>query len=76
MRSVPLSDVCDIAMGQAPKGNSYNSDDLGYPLLAGAGDFGPYKPIPSKFTTEPTKLSEPDDILLCIRATIGRFELV
>lgn len=71
MRSVPLENVCLIEMGQAPKGSSYNNDGIGFPLLAGAGDFGADKPKPSKFTTSPTKLSKPDDILLCIRATVG-----
>jgi type I restriction enzyme, S subunit len=71
MRSTYLGSVCEIEMGQAPKGSSYNDAGDGYPLLAGAGDFGVDLPAPSKFTTEPTKISKPGDILLCIRATIG-----
>jgi type I restriction enzyme, S subunit len=71
MRSTPLGSVCEIEMGQAPKGSSYNDSGDGYPLLAGAGDFGDDLPAASKFTTEPTKLSKRNDILLCIRATIG-----
>jgi type I restriction enzyme S subunit len=71
MRSTYLGTVCDIDMGQAPNGSSYNDIGEGYPLLAGASDFGVDSPIPSKFTTEPTKLSKPGDLLLCIRATIG-----
>ncbi len=31
-----LSAVCDISMGQAPKGDSYNATGSGYPLIAGA----------------------------------------
>jgi len=58
-------------MGQAPKGASYNKDGVGAPLIAGAGDFGELFPETSKFTTEPTKLSCRDEIILCIRATIG-----
>ena len=71
MRTTALESVCEIEMGQAPKGASYNNKRVGYPLLAGAGDFGTEKPSPSKHTTAPTKLSKPDDILLCIRATVG-----
>ena len=71
MKSTSLGSVCHIEMGQAPKGASYNRGGEGYPLLAGAGDFGVDVPEPTKFTTAPTKLSEPNDILLCIRATIG-----
>ena len=71
MRTASLSDVCDISMGQAPKGTSYNTEGTGYPLLAGAGDFGDLTPASSKFTVQPTKVSKQHDILLCIRATIG-----
>ena len=66
-----LSTVCDISMGQAPKGSSYNSTRSGYPLIAGAGDFGELTPEPKHYTDAPTKLSKPGDIILCIRATIG-----
>ena len=58
-------------MGQAPNGASYNTNGDGYPLIAGAGDFGETSPRPGKWTDAPTKLSEPGDIILCIRATIG-----
>ena len=66
-----LSSVCDISMGQAPKGDSYNTKRRGYPLIAGAGDFGELSPAPKKYTDSPTKLSKPGDLILCIRATIG-----
>src|SRR5260221_12966423 len=71
MKPMALSQVCHIEMGQAPDGSSYNAKGDGWPLLAGAGDLGPHYPIPSKFTTEPSKISATDDIILCIRATIG-----
>lgn len=57
--------------GQAPKGGSYNVTKRGYPLIAGAGDFGKLTPAPKKYTDAPTKLSMPGDLILCIRATIG-----
>ena len=66
-----LASVCDISMGQAPKGDSYNATRRGYPLIAGAGDFGELTPTPKKYTDAPTKLSRLGDIILCIRATIG-----
>ena len=69
--SSALSQVCDISMGQAPNGTSYNTAERGYPLIAGAGDFGDLAPVPTKYTDAPTKLSQPGDIVLCIRATIG-----
>jgi len=58
-------------MGQAPSGEAYNSDQEGWPLIAGAGDFGEQYPAAKKFTTEASKLSQRGDIILGIRATIG-----
>ncbi|HHT9914879.1 TPA: restriction endonuclease subunit S [Legionella pneumophila] len=66
-----LSQICDITMGQAPKGSSYNDVNEGYPLIAGAGDFGVKTPKPKKHTVKPTRLSANGDLILCIRATIG-----
>ena len=71
MRCVPLGAVCQIFMGQAPDGASYNEEGNGCPLIAGAGDFGARTPKPKKFTTQPIRVSESGDIILCIRATIG-----
>ncbi len=69
--AVPLGEICQITMGQAPLSSSYNDDGKGYALLAGAGDFGEILPVPNKYTTEPTRISKQNDIVLCIRATIG-----
>ncbi len=66
-----LADVCEITMGQAPSGESYNTDGEGLPLIAGAGDFGEVHPFAKKYTTEATKICETGDIVLGIRATIG-----
>ena len=71
MKETPLKEVCIITMGQAPPGTSYNQQGLGIPLIAGAGDFGELSPQAKKFTTEATKISQPGDLILCIRATIG-----
>ncbi len=71
MQTAPLKSVCEIIMGQAPSGDTYNDEDNGWPLIAGASDFGELSPSPSRFTTSPSKLSKIDDIIICIRATIG-----
>ena len=68
---VRLDSVCDVIMGQAPSGEAYNLEGKGWPLIAGAGDFGAVHPAPKKFTTDASKLSKPGDIILGIRATIG-----
>lgn len=71
LQTVPLSNVCEIIMGQAPVGSSYNENGEGLALIAGAGDFGQTTPEPKKYTTEASKISKFDDLILCIRATIG-----
>ncbi|PKN62522.1 MAG: hypothetical protein CVU57_24100 [Deltaproteobacteria bacterium HGW-Deltaproteobacteria-15] len=67
----PLGELCDLIMGQAPKGDTYNDRGVGTRLIAGAGDFGPVTPMPKKWTTSPTKMGKKGDIILCVRATIG-----
>lgn len=68
---VALDDVCEVVMGQAPPGDSYNELGDGLPLVAGAGDFAGGGLAPKKYTTAPTKVSQPGDIVLSIRASIG-----
>ena len=67
-----LDSVAEITMGQAPAGESYNVDGNGMPLIAGAGDFGEVHPAPKKYTTAPGKICLAGDIILGIRATIGK----
>ena len=67
-----LDSVAEITMGQAPAGESYNVDANGMPLIAGAGDFGEVHPAPKKYTTAPGKTCQAGDIILGIRATIGK----
>jgi type I restriction enzyme S subunit len=72
---VDLGEVAEIVMGQAPSGESYNDEGDGLPLIAGASDFGRLTPQPSRHTNAPTKVSQPGDIILCVRATIGNLNL-
>ena len=59
-------------MGQAPRGDTYNKEGSGWPLIAGAGDFGDRHPVIQKFTTAASaRLCEPGDLVLGIRASIG-----
>jgi len=67
-----LGEVASIEMGQSPSGSATNHDGNGMPLIGGASDFVGEGLSASRFTTEPTKLCEPGDLVLCIRATIGR----
>jgi type I restriction enzyme S subunit len=71
MRCVALSEVATVAMGTAPPGSTYNENGEGLPLIAGAGDFGTRSPITKKWTSEPSRIAEPGDLIICVRATIG-----
>ncbi|OHV38139.1 MULTISPECIES: restriction endonuclease subunit S [Pseudofrankia] len=66
-----LDDVCEIIMGQAPRGEAYNTELEGWPLIAGPGDFGLVRPSPKKFTRKASKISRPGDVIVGIRASIG-----
>lgn len=69
--SYRLDSICTIIMGQAPKGEAYNTDGKGWPLIAGAGDFNNDRPAVKKYTVEASKVSQKGDIILGIRASIG-----
>lgn len=69
-----LSELCKIEMGQSPKGDTYNSDGEGTPLVNGPVEFGRYFTNETKWTTSPTKLCQANDLIVCVRgSTTGRF---
>jgi len=73
---VELGKIAHIVMGQSPKGDSYNTNGIGVPLLNGPAEFGIKYPKERQWTTEPKKYSKPGDILFCVRgATAGRLNL-
>ncbi|NJJ99547.1 restriction endonuclease subunit S [Enterococcus faecalis] len=61
----------EIIMGQSPKGESYNNDNSGLPLLNGASDFKNGIISPLKYTTEPKKVTQKGDFIFGVRATVG-----
>lgn len=71
MTTQQLGDVCEIIMGQAPRGDSYNESGAGVPLVAGASDLDDGTVAATKYTSAPTKLAEPGDVIVAIRASIG-----
>ena len=74
-----LGDISEIIMGQSPKGDSYNSEGFGVPLINGPVEFGPdpfSKTLKTKFTTAPTKMCKVNDLILCVRgSTTGRMNI-
>jgi type I restriction enzyme, S subunit len=66
-----LKQIATIIMGQSPQSHSYNKEKNGTPLINGAADYNNGLLVPEIFTTEPTRVCEKDDLVFCIRATIG-----
>lgn len=68
---VELSKIANLTMGLSPKSSTYNFDNIGVPLLNGAADFENGLINAKKYTTEPTRVCKKNDLVFCIRATIG-----
>ena len=66
-----LKEVCKINMGQSPDSSSYNDKKEGLPFYQGNADFGERYPITRVWCNEPTKIAQPEDILISVRAPIG-----
>ena len=69
-----LGEVVTVTMGQSPKGESVSKDFIenGYGLIGGPSDMGKNFPDISRYTTLPTKVSEKGDVILSVRATLGK----
>jgi type I restriction enzyme S subunit len=66
-----LSDIASITMGQSPSGSTYNEDGIGTVFYQGSTDFGSRFPTVRKYTTEPNRMAEENDLLLSVRAPVG-----
>ena len=66
-----LEDIAEIIMGQSPPSESVTDDNHFTPLIGGAADLGDLCPQISRYTKTITKSSQIDDVILCIRATLG-----
>lgn len=71
----PLIEVADITMGQSPKSEFYNSDSVGKPFHQGVTDFGRHYPTHRKFCTIDARLAQDGDMLVSVRAPVGRINL-
>lgn len=71
-KTVSLSDICEIIMGQSPDGASIN-DQNGVEFHQGKIFFTDYKIAYSKDKTiSPTRMAPAGSILLCVRAPVGK----
>jgi restriction endonuclease S subunit len=72
----PLGSVAEVISGQSPEGKFYNDRGEGTPFYQGKTEFSDlYIGPPTKWTTQVTKLAEPDDILMSVRAPVGPVNL-
>lgn len=75
MSYLPLSELCDINMGQSPSSDSYNEECIGLPFFQGNADFGEIHPCPRVWCSDPKKTASKGDILISVRAPIGAINL-
>lgn len=66
-----MGSIADIIAGQSPPSSTYNQSGRGLPFFQGKAEFGKLHPVATKWCTEPTKVAEPDDILISVRAPVG-----
>ncbi len=72
MKEGKIKDSCVVIAGQSPKGTSYNEIGNGMEFHQGKKAFGEIFIQPSNvWTTEITKIAEPSDILMSVRAPVG-----
>ncbi len=67
-----LKSVVILNMGQSPKGVFTNNTGEGLPLIGGASDIEDGEARPTRYTSHPGKVCRPGDIIVCVRATIGK----
>jgi len=70
-REVRLEEICEVNMGQSPKSETYNENNIGLPLIQGNADIKNRKTLPRVYTSEPTKQCDIGDIIMTVRAPVG-----
>lgn len=70
-----ISEFCKINMGQSPDSSTYNDAGLGMPFFQGNADFGDIHPNVRVWCSSPTKIANPNDILISVRAPIGALNI-
>ena len=72
----PLEVIADVIMGQSPSGNTYNKSGNGIALINGPTEFTKVHPVKVQWTTQPTKVCQKGDLLICVRgSSTGRMNV-
>ncbi len=68
-----LKEIANVEMGLSPKGETYNNNGVGLPLLNGPTEFGYKYPHSTLYTTDSKREAQKGDIIFCVRgSTTGR----
>ncbi len=70
-----LKDCMNLTMGQSPPGSTYNDRREGLPFFQGRSDFGFRYPQNRRFCSAPTRIADPEDTLVSVRAPVGDINL-
>lgn len=70
-----LKDCMNLTMGQSPPGSTYNDHGDGLPFFQGRSEFGFRYPEKRRFCSAPTRVADPDDTLVSVRAPVGDINL-
>ncbi len=74
-RLTTLAEVADIIMGQSPPSEDYNIEGKGLPFHQGVTYFGRRYPTHKIFCTNNPRKAAKGDILLSVRAPVGRLNI-
>jgi len=66
-----LCELAQITMGQSPNGINYTSNPKDYVLVQGNADMENGWVTPRVWTTQITKMAEPNDLIFSVRAPVG-----
>ena len=70
-----LVDLAEVVMGQSPKSQFYNDTGDGLPFHQGVTDYGFRFVSHRTYSTMVTKIAEAGDILVSVRAPVGRINI-
>lgn len=70
-----LGDFCNFVMGQSPASEFYNNDRKGLPFHQGVTNFNNRFPDHVIFCTDLKRIADEGDILLSVRAPVGRINI-
>ena len=66
-----LGEISQVMMGQSPDSKSYNTVNVGLPLIQGNADIKNRKTIIRNWTSQITKVCDFGDIIMTVRAPVG-----